>query len=181
MKGHWTICPGPQPDTIFQRQNLLYFLCKCQNRQPSTLPSRRRGRTARGLAQDYLGAKKKRKALFSSPFLPTLFRPEGWKKKNPVGKGKGDSTILFSFLCLAFVGGGAWGSPLLHVFKRGLIPHLWGAAGTRLPGNSALGRGVAASWREARRGRWEEEAKGPRSCPFKLRKAQGGREERERR
>lgn len=43
MKAKWTICPGLQPDIIFQSQNLLHFLCKYQKSETTSLSSLRRG------------------------------------------------------------------------------------------------------------------------------------------
>lgn len=131
MKGKWTICPGPQPDTIFQSQNLLYFLCKMSEKQNALSPKSEKGaRRLSGWDSIICKLKKKLNALFF-PFPPHPF-PSGEEKNPTVGKGKGDSTILFRFLCIAFVGGGAWGSPSSPDSKKGLNPTS-GCCGERLP------------------------------------------------
>lgn len=72
MEGKWTICLGPQPDTIFQSQNLVHFLCKYQKREtPSQV--REGEATALRLGQYYLEDEETERSFFF--FLPTPFNP----------------------------------------------------------------------------------------------------------
>lgn len=89
MEGKWTICPGPQPDTIFQSQNLLHFLCKCQKNETPSLPSLRRGSNGSHVGTILSGSWRRNWILLLSS-LSIPFNPEG--KKNPkVCKGPGIS------------------------------------------------------------------------------------------
>lgn len=153
MEGKWTICPGPQPDTIFQSQNLVHFLCKYQKREtPSQV--REGEATALRLGQYYLEDEETERSFFLPPHP---FQSED--RNTTVCKGKGDSTI-FLFFRLDFVEGGAWVCLPPPPSKTGLNPTS-GCFRERL--SRKFGdreRGGCFLEGDPRQGRWEEEPKG---------------------
>lgn len=157
MKGKWTICPRLQANTIFQSQNLLHFLCKCQKRERISFPKSEKGkRRLSGWDNIIWKLKKKPNAPLFPPSLPPRLNPEGGKPK--FCKGKRDSTILI-FLLLFCRGVG------LRIFytrtplQTGLNPTS-GRCWERLPRKFCGGeRGGCFLEGEAPQGRWEEERK----------------------